>query len=296
MIISIIRSFLFSIVLSIFLFLQVHAQESETGISDKDSLKFYFNKIALLRNDIEKRELNKNIQRIISTLLEDKETIMQVLDSVPHLGKLISKDKNLKIINWNLVYEDGSHEYFGYILHYNAETKNFETFTLLDKSKEITNPEEAVLTSQTWFGALYYQIIETEYKETKYYTLLGWDGYNEFKNRKVIEILQFSKKGSPKFGASIFSKGNNESKRRIIFEYTDRVSMALLYDDRVRQIVYDHLAPSDPAYKDQFQYYGPDGSYDTFKFKRGKWVYSTDFDIRNSKALSNKIKKASNKF
>lgn len=290
------RFFLISIIFFLFTPEHIYTQESDIYRSEKDSLKSYFKRIALLRNDVEKKELNKKIQQIISLLLEDKEKIIQELDSVPYLGKLVSKDKNLKIINWNLVYEDGSFEYFGYLIHYNTEKMIFDVFPLCDKSKEITNGEEAVLTAQTWWGALYYQIIETEYKNMKYYTLLGWDGYNEFKNRKLIEILHFSQNGSPKFGASIFSKGKNENKRRIIFEYTNRASMALVYEDNANMIVFDHLSPSEPAYKDQFQYYGPDGSYDVLKFKRGKWVYKTDFDIRNSKALSNKITKASNKF
>ena len=72
--------------------------------------------------------------------------------------------------------------------------------------------------------------------------------------------------------------------------------MALLFDDRVNMIVFDHLSPSESSFKGQYQYYGPDGSYDVLRFKRGKWFYKSDFDIRNSKELSNKIRKASNKF
>jgi len=46
-------------------------------------------------------------------------------------------------------------------------------------------------------------------------------------------------------------------------------------------IVFDHLSPSRPEFKDMHQYYGPDFSYDGLRFESGQWVLVKDLDLRN---------------
>jgi hypothetical protein len=46
-------------------------------------------------------------------------------------------------------------------------------------------------------------------------------------------------------------------------------------------IVFDHLSPVSPEYKDNYQYYGPDFSFDSFNFEKGSWILKNDIDIRN---------------
>ncbi|MBI5217700.1 MAG: hypothetical protein HY958_02060 [Bacteroidia bacterium] len=261
----------------------------------RDSLKILFKSIGSSRDDTEKKKINKQILKIVNSIVLDKRSFDYQLDwlhdSIPFLGKLKSSDSLLRILNWNIVYEDGGYEYFGFLQHFSKNRKDYHIFQLIDRSKEIKDPEDAALSNQIWFGALYYQIIENKSQGTIYYTLLGWDGYNELKNRKIMDVLYFNKEGSPKFGALIFNKENKEMKRRIIFEYANRASMILSFNEDLGMIVCDHLSPSGAEFKNMYQYYGPDGSYDAFKFKKGIWNYLSDIDARNLKPENSKKKK-----
>ena len=62
----------------------------------------------------------------------------------------------------------------------------------------------------------------------------------------------------------------------------------LKFDENEKQIVFDHLSPKSPQFTGQYQYYGPDFSYDALEFKKGKWVYIKDVDVRNGKSEKDK--------
>jgi hypothetical protein len=71
-----------------------------------------------------------------------------------------------------------------------------------------------------------------------------------------------------------------------VFEYSSEVSMSLKYIEKRKQIVYSHLAPKDEGeiLIGQYQYYGPDGSFDALELKKDKWMVIEDIDARNSKS------------
>ena len=80
------------------------------------------------------------------------------------------------------------------------------------------------------------------------------------------------------FGLPVFSDGENEI-NRVVFEYSAQVSMNLTYAASKKTIIFDHLAPSNPDFRGQYNHYGPDSSLDGFKFENEKWIYLPDLDI-----------------
>jgi hypothetical protein len=78
-----------------------------------------------------------------------------------------------------------------------------------------------------------------------------------------------------------------------MFEYASEVSMSLKYNASRKQIIFSHLAPNTPdqMMEGQFQYYGPDGSFDALSMKKGNWVYDPAIDIRKDKDKSDNVKK-----
>ena len=91
------------------------------------------------------------------------------------------------MITWNLPYDDETHKYFCYLQTFAAadkKKKTYQLFKLIDKSEEISSPENKILNKEKWFGALYYQIIPNTYKGKTYYTLLGWIGNNSLTRKK----------------------------------------------------------------------------------------------------------------
>ena len=51
-------------------------------------------------------------------------------------------------------------------------------------------------------------------------------------------------------------------------------------------IIMDHLAPEDSRFEGQYQFYGPDFSYDALEFKKGEWVFQRDVFAKN-RSLNN---------
>lgn len=202
---------------------------------------------------------------------------------------LESSDKQVRIFTWNLQADDGTQKYFGFVQAYNKKTKKHEVYWLRDKSDEIKDPENATVDNAKWFGAFYYNIVEKKIKKKKYYFLFGWDGNNFVTNKKLIDVLYFSDKDLPKFGESLFADEKGKIKKRIIFEYQANVYFSLRYDEDADMIVFDHLSPSNENLEGQFQFYGPDFTYDGFQFKDGKWQYVKNVDVRNSKDKTDKF-------
>lgn len=211
-------------------------------------------------------------------------------DSLKGIGKVESNDKNMRIFTWNSVRNDGTYKYYGFIHVHIKEKKITKVFQLTDKSDSIPDVEKASLAPDTWYGALYYDIVETKLNEGILYTLFGWDGNDLYTNKKVIESLTFSTSGKPKFGKSVFRVGKSKQKR-IIFEYSRMANMMIAYDDELDMIVYDHLSPSSPTYQNNPAYYGPDFSYDGFKFENNVWNHKSEVDYKSTPESNTRNKK-----
>jgi len=244
-------------------------------------LKTLLENLARERNDSLKLIKNNAFKVKFKQTLEAENSFLFSFDSLQTIGKLVSEDQMVKVYTWNIHLNSGEFLYFGFIQNKIKKTKDkVYLWELTDQSATVLKPATDVLSPENWFGALYYEIIAAKKGKSKHYLLLGWDGNTDFSTKKLIEPLLFGSNGKPKFGAAVFvlKKG---SFKRIIFEYSKRASMALRFDKKLNMIVFDHLSPSEPKYKDNYAYYGPDFSFDAFKFKKGKWVYIADIDARN---------------
>ena len=67
--------------------------------------------------------------------------------------------------------------------------------------------------------------------------------------------------------------------------------MGLKYDERFKMIVFDHLSPIRPELAGDYKFYGPDFSYDGYKFENGFWVYMPDLDVTNPAPTGSQPKK-----
>ena len=130
-----------------------------------------------------------------------------------------------------------------------------------------------------WYGALYYDLRPLIINGENFYVLLGLDFKNVFLTRKVIEIVKFELVNNLVFGKPIFSTDNNLNYREV-FEFSSLANMTMRFNGE-NEIIFDHLSPFSPEYKDNFQYYGPDFSYDSFVLEKGLFKLKEDIDIRN---------------
>ena len=152
---------------------------------------------------------------------------------------------------------------------------------LIDRSDELKTPERARSSAEKWYGALYTDLVETRFKNKTFYTLLGFKTNDGLVKTRVIDAMSFQG-DKISFGLPQF-KQEAKTLYRHIFKYASGANMMLRYDDKLKMIVFDHLAPADPLLSGQYQYYGPDFSYDGYRFEKGNWFLQTDIDLRNPK-------------
>ena len=243
-------------------------------------VKILFSKLRYDIPDSEKEEISRKIWERLQKLLEDKLLSDNDFSNFERLSTVISADKKVKICTWNIEYSNGEHFFYGGLVINNSS--NPKVFELKDERKSINNPLESVLTYENWWGCIYYNIIENKYKETTYYTLIGYNGNNAFSQIKLVDILTFTDNQNPvpKFGMILFTD-KYKNNQRLIFEYSKNATMILRYDSNVNMIVMDNLSPTSPFFQNDFRFYGPDFSYNGLKFDNGKWVYFDDIDLRN---------------
>ncbi len=201
------------------------------------------------------------------------------LDSLPFLGQLRSSDGRLLLVCWNLVREEGALRYHCIVFLRDGKKGMVTALPLEHNETDWQKITRKTIAPQDWYGALYYRIITNRYKKKTYYTLLGWDGHNEVTNRKVVDVLNVES-GRITLGAPMFSQDRRPA-YRLVYEYANDATMSLNWDEQQKMIVMDHLAPEDGRLKGQFQFYGPDFSYDALRFEKGKWQLIEDLDARN---------------
>lgn len=201
-------------------------------------------------------------------------------DSLTHVSVLTSDDKLVRVFTWTQPSVNGrSFRYFGFLQWKEKKKGEVNVTRLEDQTPDEMNTEKMVFSAGAWPGALYYRLITTSLKGRKYYTLLGWKGKDLFSTMKTIDVLTIEH-GKPQFGAAIF-QSDKGLRTRILFEYNARASMSLNYDPKKKRIVFDHLSPSSPQQADKYASYGPDFTYDAYKWSKGQWVLIKDIDARN---------------
>jgi hypothetical protein len=246
----------------------------------EDSIKVWFKQINQISDEQGKLLINNKIADKFNTVLKESASFAYPFDSLRFIGRLYAPNHTFRLITWNVAFTDGSQKYFGFIQMFNASTNEIKVFKLIDKSGEIVNPENSVLSAGKWYGGLYYKIIENKVDNRIYYTLLALHFHDFFTTRKVIDVLFFDNWGNPVFGAPIIQSEKLKAKHRLIFEYSAQVTMNLTYDEKLKTIVFDHLVPSDHQYTGIFNYYGPDMSFDGLTFKNGRWIWNSNLDVR----------------
>lgn len=235
--------------------------------------------LAVRFNDTLLNRLNSQLQQYVKKTLNTDGAFDYPFDSITPISLVESDDRKVRIFTWNTKNSQGKFNQYGFIQYYIKSKDEVAVYSLIDKSDEMQHPHDLTLTPDNWYGAVYYQIIETKYQGDKLYTLIGWDGNDLFSNKKIIESLVFTSSGRAKFGKNVFKFGREKAKR-VIYEYSQMANMMINYDKDLDMIVMDHLSPSKSIYYGNFKMYGPDLSYDALSYDKDYWVYKADIDYK----------------
>ncbi len=240
----------------------------------QDSLKDYANKIVNGQSASIRFTNDSIFTRHFVKALKTPHSFQFPFDSLVTISKLYAPDSSFRIFTWQLVVNDNLTRQHGAIQMRTADGE-LKLFPLIDKSDVTAHLDDTAGNNRGWIGAVYYKIIETTSANQHYYTLLGYDENNMRSNRKIIEVLSFMN-DEPMFGGRYFSYEEDTvfkpSKSRYVMEYKKSAGARLTYDQDMKMIVLEHLE-SESGEPNKKWTYIPDGDYEGFKWKNGKWVH-----------------------
>lgn len=217
--------------------------------------------------------------RTLVRALEIKNSFYYPFDSVIGVSKLYAPDTSFRIFTWSLSLDD-----YGYYyrqrgaIQFPTADGSLKLVPLRDCSEFTANPMDSVRTKDNWIGAVYYNMVKTEYRGKNYYTLFGYDNNSAMSNKKWIEVLTFNDKKEPVFGGHYFSFNRDSvpkpTEYRFSIEYKKDASTLVNYVGDLGMILYDHLISETNQPENKWTYV-PDGDDEGFKWINGKWVHIT---------------------
>lgn len=223
--------------------------------------------------------------------LKQKNSFELDLSNIPQISVLNAPDNSFRIITWGIEenlnitgqvksyssndqvnIEPLKYTYYGAIQMNSAELK---LFPLEDKSADIETPEDLVLDSSNWYGAIYYGISTFNLNGTPCYALYGWDGNTGISTKKIMDILSF-KQDKAIFGMPIIEVVRDKRialKHRFIHEFRAGASVSLNWDEKLQMVIYDFIEPPDTESKGIYPLYIPDGTYNGLRYENNVWRY-----------------------
>ncbi|UEG49524.1 hypothetical protein LK994_12860 [Ferruginibacter lapsinanis] len=253
------------------------AQQHSDVVSLKkkeDSLKVYSTKLIQAINAKDRFNADSVFTKMLVRALKINGSFYYPFDSLETISKLYAPDSSFRIFTWQMVISDNVIRQHGAI-QMKTYDGSLKLFPLIDKSDITVNPADTVSDNKGWIGAVYYKIIQKRSSNQNYYTLLGYDENNIRSTKKVIEVVTFTS-DEPIFGGRYFSFEEDtvfkSSKSRYIMEFKKSAGARLAYDEDLDMIIVEHLESESNQPEKKWTLI-PDGDYEGFKWKNGKWVH-----------------------
>ncbi len=240
----------------------------------EDSLQQYSIQIIEGKNPSDRFTADSIFTKILVRALINKNSFYYPFNSLESISKLFAPDSSFKIFTWQMVINENMIRQHGAI-QMKTEDGSLQLLPLIDKSDIIINQADTVTNNRSWMGAIYYKIIPTKNGNKRYYTLFGYDENNIRSTKKIIETLEFIN-GEPIFGSHLFNFEDNSKTHsplsRFILEFKKNTGARVNYDSQLGMIIFEHLESesNEPTKKWTFI---PDGDYEGFKWKNGKWIH-----------------------
>ena len=250
----------------------------------EDTLIFYARNLVLDSSTADRMISDSIFTRTLVRALQIKNSFYFPFDSVQGISKLYAPDSSFRIFTWGLLYDDFYSRQRGAI-QMRTRDGSLKLIPLRDVSEFTENAADSVRGKGNWIGAIYYNIIRTEYRGKNYYTLFGIDYNNVRSTKKWIEVLTFNEKKEPVFGGPVFSYERDSLKKaaqyRFGLEYKKDARVLANYIEEVDMILVDHLISESNEPENKWTMV-PDGDNEGFKWENGKWVHidkAFDFKI-----------------
>ncbi|MDP4265141.1 MAG: hypothetical protein Q8941_21615 [Bacteroidota bacterium] len=213
--------------------------------------------------------------RTLVRALKIKNSFYYPFDSVRGISKLYAPDTSFRIFTWNIQFDEYYSRQKGAI-QFPMRDGSLKLIALRDVSEFTANPEDSVRSYNNWIGAVYYNMVKTQYNGKNYYTLFGIDNNSLESSKKWMEVLTFNQKNEPVFGGPYFSYAKDsvrqKTRYRFSLEFKKDTRVMMNYIPDLGVILVDHLV-SESDEPDHKWTYVPDGDNEAFKWENGKWMH-----------------------
>jgi len=214
------------------------------------------------------------IRTLVRTMLV-KNSFYFPLENVAGISKIYAPDTSFRIITWNISFSDYWHRQHG-VIQLKPVNGVSKFIPLIDCSEMVKNVEDSVRTNKNWVGAVYYNIIKTQFKGKNFYTLFGLDYYSVESTKKWIEVMSFNEKNEPVFGGPFFGFDKDTIPKppryRYSIEYKKDAATLVNFIEDEKMILVDHLISETDEPENKWTLV-PDGDYEGFKWENGKWSH-----------------------
>jgi hypothetical protein len=270
-----ITAFLFTAITS---FAQLTTADLKVLQKKEDSLKGIAKSFLTAAETADRMRQDSLFIKTLIRSLQIKHSFEYPFDSVKGVSHLYSPDSSFRIFTWQLNFEnDYAFNRQRGAIQYKTADGSLRLIPLTDYSEFAENPIDSARTRNNWIGAVYYNIIKTQYNGRNYYTLFGFDGNSYRTNKKWIDVLSFDAQNNPVFGGQQFFTFEKDSikrkpQNRFAIEYKKEASTTVNFEKDLQMIIVDHLISetNEPEYAWTFV---PDGDYEGFKWVNGKWQH-----------------------
>ncbi|GLR16368.1 hypothetical protein [Portibacter lacus] len=229
----------------------------------------FWSDVMINANSAENRILALDqFQKSFDQIIEDGNAFEFDFSTTPELTVLSDSLNNFKIVTWQVQKSETSYGYYGYVLH-----KDGKTFKLNDAYNTLDDIDYLTLDNEEWLGGIYYNMIQMGGKNY----LFSYRQLDQFTKFKSFDVLSFDEDGRPSLGEEVFVIPNKDTrdvvKNRITFTYSADAILSLNYNVQMKMVVNDHLMQVMGQLEGQGPTMVPDGTYEGYIYKEGKWVY-----------------------
>lgn len=242
----------------------------------EDSLRLVARRIVFGLDAAERFRADSLFTRMLVRALKTPHSFQYPFDSVVNISRIYAPDSTFRIFSWQVMRDEDFVRRHGAI-QVKTEDGSLKLFPLIDRTASYEDPLNQPGTPENWVGAIYYRILLNQHEGRKYYTLLGYDENSIVSTMKRVEVMHFRNDGTPVIGgAPYFSFAEDSIPKpdqvRFWIEYKKEGNAWLQYDEELNMIIFDHLIPENGEVEKKYTYI-PDGDYEGFRWKNGKWMH-----------------------